>query len=68
MRPTSLSGSILQGMCRKIVKLYDVEVRFDCTGSHKMRPVRVAGSILHCSHRKTVMLSDAEVRFDCAGS
>ena len=48
--------------------LCDVEVRFDCAGSHTMRPPSLSGSTLRRIYRKLVMLCDVEVRFDCAGS
>ena len=62
-----MSGTILRDAYRKIVMLYDVEVRFDCAGSREMRPPSLSGSISRGSYRHVVMLHDAEFRFDCAG-
>ena len=64
MRPPSLSASTLRGIYHKIMMLYDVEVRFDCAGSHTMRPPSLSASTLRGIDRNIVMLSDVEVRFD----
>ena len=63
MRPTSVAGSILRGIYRNIVLLYDGEVRFDWAGSQKMRPAKLATSILRASYRKMMPLYAVEVRF-----
>ena len=61
--PSNVAGSMLRGICRNIVLLYDGEVCFDCAGSRKMRPASLAVSILHGSYRNIMMLYDVEVRF-----
>ena len=48
--------------------LLDVEVRFDCAGSHKVSWRLLSASVLRGICRRFVLLLDVEVRFDCAGS
>ena len=47
----TLAASILTGINRKILRLYDVEVRFDCANSRKIRPASLAASILRGIYR-----------------
>ena len=48
--------------------LLDVEVRFDCAGSHKVSWRLLSASVLRGIYRRFVLLLDVEMRFDCAGS
>ena len=48
--------------------LLDVEVRFDCAGSHKVSWRLLSASVLRGMYRRFVLLLDVEMRFDCAGS
>ena len=64
----ALSASVLRGIYRRFVLLLDVEVRFDCAGSHKVSWRLLSASVLRGIYRRFVLLLDVEVRFDCAGS
>ena len=64
----ALAASVLRGIYRRFVLLLDVEVRFDCAGSHKVSWRLLSASVLHGFYRRFVLLLDVEVRFDCAGS
>ena len=64
----ALAASVLRGIYRRFVLLLDVEVRFDCAGSHKVSWRLLAASVLRGIYRRFVLLLDVEVRFDCAGS
>ena len=64
----ALSASVLRGIYRRFVLLLDVEVRFDCAGSHKVSWRLLSASILRGIYRRFVLLLDVEMRFDCAGS
>ena len=55
-------------MYRRFVLLLDVEVRFDCAGSHKVKCLFLLASVLRGMYRRFVLLLDVEVRFDCVGS
>ena len=60
--------SVLRGIYRRFVLLLDVEVRFDCAGSHKVSWQLLSASVLRGIYRRFVLLLDVEMRFDCAGS
>ena len=62
----ALAASVLRGIYRRFVLLLDVEVRFDCAGSHKVSWRLLAASVLRGIYRRFVLLLDVEVRFDCA--
>ena len=64
----ALAASVLRGIYGRFVLLLDVEVRFDCAGSHKVSWRLLAASVLRGIYRRFVLLLDVEVRFDCAGS
>ena len=64
----ALSASVLRGIYRRFVLLLDVEVRFDCAGSHKVSWRLLSASVLRGIYRRFVLLLDVEMRFDCAGS
>ena len=68
LRCRLLSASVLCGMYRRFVLLLDVEVHFDCAGSHKVRCRLLSASVLRGMYRRFVLLLDVEVHFDCAGS
>ena len=48
--------------------LLDVEIRFDCAGSHKVSWRLLSASVSRGIYRRFLLLLDVEVRFDCAGS
>ena len=64
----ALSASVLRGIYRRFVLLLDVEVRFDCAGSHKVSWRLLSASVLRGMYRRFVLLLDVEMRFDCEGS
>ena len=61
-----LAASVLR-IYRRFVLLLDVEVRFDCAGSHKVSWRLLSASVSRGISCRFLLLLDVK-RFDCAGS